>query len=139
MAWDIIYFRREDGSVPSRDFLANCPKKVRARILAVLEAVAEAPPPQFAGGGRWEAMKKEMSGFYEIRISGPAREQFRLFCILENADGDELGRRGLSKPAIAVITGMRKPWKTSFDTGEYASVRRLGDQHRSIYPRRIAT
>jgi hypothetical protein len=31
-----------------------------------------------------------------------------LFCLLENGTGDELARRGLPRPAIAVITGMRK-------------------------------
>jgi hypothetical protein len=26
-----------------------------------------------------------MRGYYEVRAQGPGREQFRLFCILENA------------------------------------------------------
>lgn len=139
MTWDIIYFKRADGSVPSKEFLDGCPTKVRARIYAVLGLVAESPPPQFAGGGKWEVMKKDMSGYYEVRMSGPSREQFRLFCILENADEKELKRRGLAKPAIAVITGMRKPWKTVFTSGEYKAVRDLGDEHKSNYPRKIAT
>src|SRR5215510_8831642 len=42
----------------------------------------------------------------------PGREQFRLFCLLENAAAEELARRGQHRPAIAVITGMRKPWHT---------------------------
>lgn len=79
-----------------------------------------------------------MSGFYEVRASGPRREQFRLFCILENAQPEELERRGLSRPAIAVITGLRKPWRTRFSEADYESVRRLGDEHRANYPRRIA-
>jgi len=32
----------------------------------------------------WEAMHGEMGGFYEVRTQGPNREQFRLFCLLEN-------------------------------------------------------
>ncbi len=54
-----------------------------SRLMAILDAVAEAPPPQFSGGGQWEAMHRDMSGYYEIRSQGPKREQFRLFCILE--------------------------------------------------------
>lgn len=50
-----------------------------------------------------------MNGYYEVCAQGPKREQFRLFCILENAEKSELERRGLPGPAIAVITGLRKP------------------------------
>ena len=32
----------------------------------------------------WEAMHGEMGGYYEIRVTGPGREHFRLFCRLEN-------------------------------------------------------
>ena len=84
-------------------------------------------------------MHGEMSGYYEIRASGPNREQFRLFCLLENADSAALARRGLQRPAIAVITGLRKPWRTTFTKRDYAAVRKLGDQHLACYPRRIAT
>lgn len=80
-----------------------------------------------------------MNGWYEIRLTGPGREQFRLFCLLENAAAEELGRRGLPRPAIAVITGMRKPWRTVFSERDYKSVRDLGDEYRRNYPRRIAT
>ena len=61
-----------------------------------------------------------------------------MFCLLENAEEAELARRGLERPAIAVITGLRKPWRTTFDEREYAGVRALGDDHTSNYPRRIA-
>jgi hypothetical protein len=59
----------------------------------VLDAVAEAPPPKFSGGGHWEAMHGGMGGYFEVRAQGPKREQFRLFCILENAEPPELRRR----------------------------------------------
>jgi hypothetical protein len=29
-------------------------------------------------------MHGDMGGYYEIRVTGPGREQFRLFCMLEN-------------------------------------------------------
>jgi hypothetical protein len=52
---------------------------------------------------------------------------------------DELARRGLPGPAIAVITGMRKPWRTAFSERDYLRVRDLGAEHQHNYPRRIAT
>lgn len=139
MAWDIVYCRATDKTIPAVDFLDSCPPKVEAEMLATLEAVAEAPPPRFSGGGKWEAMHGDMNGYYEIRAQGPKREQFRLFCILENADRAELERRGLSGPAIAVISGMRKPSMTKFSAGDYKKVRRLGDDYKSRIPRSIAT
>jgi hypothetical protein len=87
MAWDVIFYATAAGSVPGADFLDGCPAKIRGTILAVLDAVAAAPPPAFSGGGKWEAMHGDMGGYYEIRVTGPGREQFRLFCMLENAEG----------------------------------------------------
>ncbi len=138
MAWDIVYYEAPDGSVPAIDFLDGCPVKVAANLLAVLDAVAEAPPPQYSGGGKWEAMHGSMGGYYEVRATGPQREQFRLFCLLENAQSDELARRGLGGPAIAIITGLRKPWRTTFNERDYRSVRVLADRYQTERPRRIA-
>lgn len=137
MPWGVIYYAVADGSVPAIRFLDGCPTRVAANLLAVLEAVAEAPPPQYSGGGKWEAMRGAMGGYYEVRGTGPGREQFRLFCVLENADADELARRGLEHPAITVITGLRKPWRTTFSDRDYEAVRRLGADHVSNFPRRI--
>lgn len=141
MPWDILYYRSESGTTPGLDCLEkdNWPVTVRATMLAVLEAVADAPPPQFSGGGLWEAMHGNMAGFYEVRKQGaPARTQYRLFCLLDNSDPAGLKKRGLSRPAIAVITGMSKPWITTFTAGDYASVRALGDEYLATFPRRIA-
>lgn len=138
MTWDVIFYATADGSVPGADFLDGCPAKVRGTILAVLDAVAAAPPPAFSGGGKWEAMHGGMGGYYEIRVTGPAREQFRLFCILENADKRTLTGGGLRGPAIAVVTGMRKKTGTVFSDRDYAKVRQLGSEHTTQTPRRIA-
>jgi hypothetical protein len=138
MAWDVIFYATAKGSVPGADFLDGCPAKVRGTILAVLDAVAAAPPPAFSGGGKWEAMHGDMGGYYEIRVTGPGREQFRLFCVLENADERTLNARGLRGPAIAVITGMRKKTGTVFSDRDYAKVRQLGNEHVTQTPRRIA-
>ena len=84
-------------------------------------------------------MHGDMGGFYEVRVQGPSREQFRLFCILDNGSPQQLGERGLTRPAIAVIAGMRKAFMTVFDERDYAGVRRLGDEYRAQLPRRIKT
>ncbi len=75
-----------DGSAPALDFLNTCPGKIDAELTAVLDALAAAPPPQFSGGSKWEAMHGSMTGWHEIRLTGPGREQFRLFRLLENAE-----------------------------------------------------
>ncbi len=138
MGWDIAFYNPPNPADAPLVFLDACPKGVRAKIIAVLDAVAAAPPPRFSGGGMWEAMHGDMGGYYEVRASGPGREQFRLFCILENPiDPAELRRCGLRKPTVAVITGMRKPWKTAFAERDYAHVRHLGAEYLSGYPRRI--
>jgi len=71
MAWGVVYYMTKAGKVPAEEFLDSCPAKVDARFAAVLEAVREAPPPQFSGGGYWEAMHGDMGGYYEIRLTGP--------------------------------------------------------------------
>lgn len=142
MAWDVVYYREANDDVPALDFLLDpklCPTKVRATLFAVLEAVAAAPPPRFSGGGLWEAMHGDMGGFYEVRTQGaPNRTQYRLFCVLENGSADDLKHRGLERPAIAVITGMSKPWMTTFSDKDYRMVSVLGREHSAQFPRRIA-
>ena len=31
---------------------------------------------RFAGGGYWEAMKGEMTGWFELRVDGPGRHHY---------------------------------------------------------------
>lgn len=138
-AWSVIYYLTLEKTALAVEFLRGCPVGIRAQFVNTLNAVAAAPPPRFSGGGMWEAMHGAMSGWYEIRLTGPGREQFRLFCLLENGTPEELARRGLKGPAIAVITGLRKPWRTTFSQRDYQYVRELGKEHQRSYPRRIAT
>jgi len=51
-AYDIAYFKRHvdddpTEAIPGRDFLGSCPVPVRAKFVAVLIAVAAAPPSVF--------------------------------------------------------------------------------------------
>lgn len=139
MAWNIVLYETVDGRVPAREFLGACPAKVRATFLAVLQAVRDAPPPAFSGGGKWEAMHGSMSGYYEIRLTGPGRKHFRLFCLLENGTAKELEERGFNAPQIVVINGMVKPNATKFTDAVYRkTVRALAEDYRSKLPRPVA-
>jgi hypothetical protein len=63
VAWDIVYYKTANGDIPAVDFLVGCPTKVRANMLAVLDAVAEGPAAilfgwrqnqlQYAAGREW--------------------------------------------------------------------------------------
>lgn len=71
--WLIHFFQRAkvddaDETVPALDFFETLSENVAAEVHAVLDAVAEVPPPAFSGGGKWEAMRGEMAGFYEVRV-----------------------------------------------------------------------
>ena len=133
-AHEIVYFRRvADGSVPGREFLASAPAKVRATMAAVLIAVAKAPPKKFAGGGYWEAMHGEMTGWFEVRVDGPGKAtHYRLFCRLD------YDAEGAGKPLVVVITGLEKPVRTVLGSADYAAVRSLGDEYFNRNPRSTA-
>jgi hypothetical protein len=140
MSWGVVYYKAADGTVPAARFLTGCPTGVRATIPAVLEAVRAAPPPQFSGGGMWESMHGDMGGYYEIRVTGPGRTHYRLFCRLDNGTAQELAARGFDRPQIAVINGMCKRHRTQFSDRDYRKlVRDLGDDYLTTHPRRIAT
>ena len=127
--WLLHFFQRHQDddpkrAVPAEDFLDNrqmCPEGIAADLLAVVDAVAKRPPPQFSGGLQWQAMKKDMRGYHEARVRG-GKWLYRLFCFLENPGTD------LGGPSVVVITGMRKPNETAFTSADYAYVRSLGDE-----------
>lgn len=136
--WQIHFFMRHrdddpNQAVPAREFLANCPDGVEAKLNAVVKAVAAAPPPAFSGGGKWEAMHGDMNGFYEARADGKKRHHYRLFCVLER-DGEKLGLDG---PSLVLITGKEKPFQTVLSKADYEEVRALGEEFRSRTPRSV--
>lgn len=130
-SWLIHFFQRDPADdaarrVPAVAFLDAVPASVRAEIQAVLEAVAQAPPPSFSGGGKWEAMHDEMAGFYEVRVKGTDRKNHRLFCVLER-DATDLGGS-----SIVVIDGLSKPVRTAAAPKDY----RRALKHREEFRRR---
>lgn len=114
-----------------REFINSSPVAVRTKIRAVLSAVALAPPKRFPGGGYWEAMRGSMHGWYEIRIGGPNRTHYRLFCIL---DYEALN---FEKPLLVVIAGMKKNNGEIFSKFDYARVKNHGEEYLSKNPRQI--
>lgn len=100
---------------------------------AILIAVATAPPKRYSGGGYWEAMKGEMTGWFEVRVDGPKRHHYRLFCLL---DYDAVGDAD-SKPLLVVVHGLDKPFRTELTKADYGLVRSLGEEYRSRNPRSV--
>jgi hypothetical protein len=90
-----------------------------------------APPKRFSGGGYWEAMKGE-SGWFELRIDGPRRHHYRLFCLL---DYETVGE---DKPLLVVVDGRDKPFRTVLSDKGYTEVRALGEEYRKRNPRSLA-
>ena len=80
---------------------------------------------------RWPASMRSAKG------GPPNRTQYRLFCLLDNADLSELRRRHLPGPAIVVLAGGSKPWMTTFGAGDYAAVKAMGEDYLATVPRRI--
>jgi len=133
----IVFFRRHKDDdpkqpTPGREALDGYPTTVRAKMRAALVAVATAPPKRFSGGGYWEAMKGEMSAWFELRIDGPRRHHYRLFCLLD------YDAKGEGKPLLVVIDGRDKPFRTTLSDADYAAVRSLGDEFRGRNPRSLA-
>lgn len=125
--WRIHFFQRhklDDAkrSVPTIDFFEETPGSVVANMQAVLDAVADAPPPAWSGGLQWQAMHGSMKGYYEVRCMGPGKRLYRLYCFLENPAAD------LGGPSVVAITGLTKPNNSAFSESVYAKVRKLGDE-----------
>lgn len=126
--WRIHFFQRHRDddcgqTVPAIDFLDGLPVKVAAEIHAVLDAVTEAPPPSFSGGGKWEAMHDDMAGHYEVRVQGGGKNH-RLFCLLER-DAEDLGG-----PSIICLGGLSKPPRTEADQRDYRVITRYSAEFR---------
>jgi hypothetical protein len=67
-----VYYKATDESIPAIEFLDACPGKIDAEFAAVLDAVAAAPPPQFSGGEKWEAMHGAMTAGTRSVSQAPA-------------------------------------------------------------------
>ncbi|MEO7127088.1 MAG: hypothetical protein ABI382_10745 [Nakamurella sp.] len=134
---EIVYFQRHvdddpGQEIPARTFLRSCPPSVRAKFAAVLKSVAAAPPHRFAGGGYWEAMHGDMAGWFEVRVDGPKRRHFRLYCLID------LAAQGRDRPLLVIVAGLDKPFRTTLTDRDYAWVRVLGVEYHARNPRSLA-
>ena len=116
--------------MPGRVFIASCPTPVQAKLVAVLIAVAAAPPLRFSGGGFWEAMHDRMTGYHEIRVDGAATHVTTGCFELDTA---ALGRGLL----LTVLCGASKPFRTEFPEAVYDHVLDLGHEYLSRNPRSL--
>jgi hypothetical protein len=135
---EVAFFQRhpnDDPSEPSPGYDAYMlwPPGVRAKANAVLSHVAQSPPKRVVGGGYWEVMKDEMAAWYEVRVDGPSRHHYRLYCLLDD------NALNFSKPLIAVIDARDKEFLTELDKKEYRAVRTLGKEYLSRNPRSLKT
>ncbi|MFD4431328.1 hypothetical protein [Nocardia sp. NPDC058497] len=129
-AHEIVYFRTAEGKLPGRDYIEALPAKARAKAKAALIAVAAAPPKRFSGGGYWEAMHGEMTGWFEIRCDSRPLH-YRIFCRL---DYEAIGR---DKPLLVVVGGLTKAYGTTFSRAEYQTIRDLGAEYSATNPRSV--
>ena len=114
--------------MPALDFLDSLSTKVAAEIYAVLAAVAEAPPPPFSGGGKWQAMHDGMAGIYEVRVGGGGKNH-RLFCLLLRDAGD------LGGSTIVCLGGLSKPLRSAARDQDYRRIRKYRaefERHRTV-------
>lgn len=138
---EVVFFKRHRSddaaqNSPGLNALLGFPVNVRARLLATLAAVATAPPKRFAGGGQWEAMHGDLTGYFEARVTSRTpngKSHYRLFCLLDYAAA------GKTSPLIAVIDGATKPYRSTLPEMRYVEVRQLGDEYLSRNPRSLAT
>lgn len=126
--WLIHFFQRhpdDDASaaVPAIGFLGSLPTKTAAEFHAILRAVAEAPPPAFSGGGKWEAMHGDMAGIYEVRVTSRGTNH-RLFCILVRT-AEQLGG-----PSIVCLGGLSKPVRSAAQPRDYVRIRQYAAEFR---------
>lgn len=79
-------------------------------------------------------MHGAMGGDYEIRVTGPRRTHYRLFCMQDNGSDAELAERGFVRPQIVILNRMSKRHRIEFSDRDYKKhVRDLGGERR---PRR---
>ncbi|MEI8254558.1 MAG: hypothetical protein WCJ30_02675 [Deltaproteobacteria bacterium] len=107
----------------------------RAKMIAVVKAVADAPPPSWSGGGYWEAMHGDMTGYCEVRVDEGRRFHHQLFCLLER-DGNHPSL-GLGAPSLILLDGRTKEFKTLLTGREYKTVLALGDEYKARKPRSV--
>jgi hypothetical protein len=131
--WAVEFFQRSldddrNAECIAGTFLDSIPEQVSAEFHAVLDAVANGPPPSFRGGGKWEAMHGLMAGIFEIRV-GFGKYNYRLFCLLVRNCAT------LPQPSIVCLGGLVKPKRAGADEKDYRLILKYRDEfqrHESV-------
>lgn len=131
--WLVHFFQRSTAddpaaTVPALEFFDTIPNKAAAEIHAVLDAVAEAPPPAFSGGGKWEAMHGDLAGLYEVRVRGGGKNH-RLFCLLLR-DEESLG--GSSIVCLGGLSKLPRQAAAPKDYKQIIKYRSEFNRHRGV-------
>lgn len=127
----VFYAPEANTTSPGEDFLNSCPSGIRGRFLTLLVEIAKAPPFRFRGGGLWEAMHGDMTGWFEIRVDSNRSSHYRLFCVLDQV------ALNYQEHLLVVITGRTKKYRTTLAANEYRKIKKLGDEYFSRNPRLI--
>jgi hypothetical protein len=69
-------------------------------------------------------MHDDMAGFYEVRVRGADRRNYRLFCVLERDAAD------LGGSSIVCIDGLSKPVRQAASPQDYRRALRHRDEFR---------
>ncbi len=131
---EIVFYsgvKSSDLIMDPLEFIKQSPTAVRSKFFSLLSLIAKAPPKRFSGGGYWEAMRGPMQGWQELRVGGPGRTHYRLFCI---HDYEALN---YEKPLLVVFAGMKKKNGEVFSKFDYARVKNFGDEYLSKNPRQL--
>ena len=128
----VVFYAPESGATPlGEEYLNSCPRGIRGRFLTSLVAISEAPPFRFSGGGLWEAMHGEMTGWFEVRINSNKSNHYRLFCVLDHE------ALNYEERLLVVITGRTKRYRTTLEPSDYRKIKKLGVEYFSQNPRLI--
>lgn len=119
--WDIAFYKRPSGEAPALSWLRSFPEVVEKRLVAIIIAVAQRPPPSFpSSSNEWKAMHTEMGGFFEARDQHD-KTDYRVFCILD--------RNNHARPTVVVVSGGEKPDETEMKPWVYREARALRDEY----------
>ena len=119
--WDIAFYATAKGEAPALSWLRSFPEVVEKRLVAIVIAVAQRPPPSFPNSSNeWQAMRTTMGGFFEARDQH-GKIDYRVFCILD--------RNTHARPTVVLVSGGQKPDGTVMPAWVYNDARAYRDDY----------
>ena len=69
-SWDVAFYEAPDGELPGLSWLHSFPVKVQKRMVAIITAVAQRPPPSFpASSNEWQVMHTDARPWWSSRAA----------------------------------------------------------------------